>query len=73
MDENNITRSLPNDTLNYANLTTEQTQLKDLILSDKELTSRVFGPVLQEMLSASIPEEDIKGKYFCKRILTSNI
>jgi len=60
-EENNITRTLLNQTLNYANLTTEQTQLKDLILSDPELTSRVFGPVLKEMLSPSVSDDDITG------------
>ena len=37
-----------NETLKESNLTEEQVNLKHFILSDQELTSRVFGPVIME-------------------------
>ena len=61
-DEDNIfSRKWINETLKESNLTDDQVNLKHFILSDQELTSRVFGPVIMEELE-KMSTGDSNGK-----------
>ena len=63
-DEDNIfSRKWINETLKESNLTEDQVNLKHFILSDQELTSRVFGPVIMEELE-KMKIERSSGKIF---------
>ena len=62
-EDNNFSKNWINETLKESNLTEEQVNLKHFILSDEELTSRVFGPVIMEELEKMNTDRN-SGKIF---------
>ena len=61
-EDYNVSKTWINDTLRKSNLTEEQVHLKEVILSDQELATKVFGPVIREMMMDNTTEEIIAGK-----------
>ena len=70
-EDDNFSRTWINETLKESNLTEDQVNLKHFILSDQELTSRVFGPVIMEELERINKGENDSGRIFnCMWTLT---
>ena len=57
-----VSKTWINDTLRKSNLTEEQVHLKEVILSDQELATKVFGPIIREMMMDKTTDENIAGK-----------
>ena len=70
----NFSRNWINETLKESNLTEDQVNLKHFILSDQELTSRVFGPVIMEELERINKGENDSGRIFnCMQTITITV
>lgn len=60
-EDYNVSKTWINDTLRKSNLTEEQVHLKEVILSDQELATKLFGPVIREMMMDKTKDENIAG------------
>ena len=60
-EDYNITKVWINEIMDKANLTEEQIELKDSILSNKKLTTKFFGPLVEDMVNP-VNEENLMQK-----------